>query len=104
MSEAAVSTQANPLPEWLCHKRVRAAKITAIVCLEPDIIGERELHEAGYRIEHNEPSAPHVFVGHAFIAKHNPQVGGYFVRYEDGYESYSPAAAFEGGYTRVTHE
>lgn len=26
---------------------------------------------------------------------------GYFVRYEDGYESWSPAAAFEDGYTRL---
>lgn len=34
-------------------------------------------------------------------AKHDPEVGGYFVRYEDGYTSYSPAAAFEGGYTEL---
>ena len=28
-------------------------------------------------------------------------IGGYYVRYEDGYESWSPAEAFEAGYTRV---
>ena len=28
-------------------------------------------------------------------------VGGYYVRYEDGYESWSPAQAFEEGYTRI---
>ena len=27
------------------------------------------------------------------------QIGGYLVRYEDGYISYSPAKAFEEGYT-----
>jgi hypothetical protein len=28
-------------------------------------------------------------------------VGGYFVVYDDGYTSYSPAAAFESGYSRI---
>jgi hypothetical protein len=41
------------------------------------------------------------FVGAHFMIKHDPQVGGYFVEYEDGYESFSPAKAFEGGYTRL---
>jgi hypothetical protein len=36
-----------------------------------------------------------------WMEKNNPQAGGYFVRYEDGYESFSPAAAFESGYTRI---
>lgn len=33
-----------------------------------------------------------------YIDKHQPQVGGYYVRYEDGYESYSPQDPFESGY------
>lgn len=33
-----------------------------------------------------------------WVQKHNPQVGGYFVQYADGYQSYSPAKAFETGY------
>lgn len=33
--------------------------------------------------------------------KHDPQKGGYYVVYEDGYVSFSPAEAFEGGYTRI---
>jgi hypothetical protein len=36
-----------------------------------------------------------------YVAKHKPEVGGYFVQYEDGYLSFSPAAAFESGYTEV---
>jgi hypothetical protein len=36
-----------------------------------------------------------------YIAKHNPQVGGYFVEYDDGYHSFSPAEAFEAGYTLI---
>jgi hypothetical protein len=35
-------------------------------------------------------------------AKHAPHVGGYFVQYEDGYTSFSPAEAFESGYVRAT--
>ncbi len=37
----------------------------------------------------------------AYIRKHQPQVSGYFVVYEDGYKSFSPAAAFESGYTKI---
>lgn len=33
-----------------------------------------------------------------WVEKHTPEAGGYFVRYADGYESFSPAEAFEGGY------
>ena len=36
-----------------------------------------------------------------WMERHQPEVGGYFVRYKDGYESYSPAEAFEEGYKPV---
>src|ERR1700683_432834 len=36
-----------------------------------------------------------------FVAKHNPQPGGYFVVYKDGYKSFSPAKVFEEGYTLI---
>jgi len=35
------------------------------------------------------------------ISKHNPQIGWYYVVYEDGYVSFSPPDAFEGGYTLI---
>jgi hypothetical protein len=41
------------------------------------------------------------FVTGDYLHKHNPQVGGYFVQYDDGYKSFSPARAFEEGYTRL---
>lgn len=37
----------------------------------------------------------------SFMHKHNPKAGGYFVVYEDGYKSFSPAKAFEDGYTLI---
>lgn len=41
-----------------------------------------------------------VVVSEEYMNKHEPYVGGYFVRYNDGYESFSPAEAFEGGYVQ----
>ena len=40
-------------------------------------------------------------VSDTFITKHDPHPGGYYVSYADGYTSYSPAKAFEDGYTRI---
>lgn len=36
-----------------------------------------------------------------YIGRHSPVAGGYYVVYKDGYKSFSPAGAFEEGYTRV---
>lgn len=36
-----------------------------------------------------------------YIKKHKPQAGGYYVVYEDGYKSWSPAEPFESGYTKL---
>lgn len=40
-------------------------------------------------------------VSREYLDKHQPEAGGYYVRYADGYESFSPASAFEKGYTRI---
>lgn len=75
------------LPRYTCHKQVWALKIksvgTDILQFEDDDYGPRCGFEAA-----------------KYITKHNPQPGGYWVQYDDGYESYSPAEAFEQGYTR----
>lgn len=36
-----------------------------------------------------------------YMLRHKPVVGGYYVVYEDGYKSFSPAKAFEDGYTKL---
>lgn len=41
-------------------------------------------------------------VDDAYVQKHNPQAGGYFVVYADGYKSFSPSQAFEEGYTLIS--
>lgn len=78
------------LNRYKCHKEVMAAKITSILnsgC-EPYVLS---LEGGGTRN-----------VSHTYMLKHNPQVGGYYVLYDDGYESWSPAKAFEDGYSLMT--
>lgn len=75
---------------WKSHKIVTAGKIVAIV----DYPLSSELTVL------NDKDEPVRFgVSKEYREKHKPQVGGYWVRYMDGYESFSPAEAFEDGYT-----
>lgn len=82
------------MPRYKCHKEVWALKIKSIS--DPNAVtdGSRVLAfgDEGY--------APFCVTGD-FMRRHRPEVGGYYVRYKDGYESYSPAQAFEEGYARI---
>jgi len=40
-------------------------------------------------------------VSRDWMLKHNPTPGGYYVVYNDGYASFSPAEAFETGYELI---
>lgn len=79
------------MPKYSCHKEVHALKI-ASVSLMPDGSGIIQPADPGYG-----PFRVNV----AYMTKHGPQAGGYFVVYEDGYKSFSPAQAFEKGYTKI---
>lgn len=78
------------LPRYKCHKEVWALKIKAIF---PNPRGF-ELHFDGDRYCPFEMSTD-------WMIKHAPEVGGYLVVYDNDYRSYSPADAFELGYTLV---
>ena len=79
-------------PAYKCHKVVRAAKITTI---EP--VGQHD-----YRIFFQAKfGCKPVQVTATWMRLHRPKAGGYFVVYEDEYTSYSPADAFENGYSRL---
>jgi hypothetical protein len=85
-----MDSSAVELPQYKCHKVVRAAKITEFRgngTDYPDLI----LGEIGGVVS----------LLPEWHEKHQPYVGGYYVIYEDGYKSFSPASAFEGGYTRM---
>lgn len=85
------------LPRWECHKIVEAAKITGCR-FGLDGIVVLVMFEGEARVRSD------------WVDRHAPDedwqklVGGYFVRYADDYESWSPAAAFESGYSRLTDE
>jgi hypothetical protein len=92
--KTAMTTQRVPLPRYKCHKEVEALKIADIVL--------HDTVDAGATITPAEPRYLPFFVSAEYVKKHNPLAGGYWVRYRDGYQSWSPASEFEDGYTRIT--
>jgi len=86
----------NQLPEYQCHKKVWAFKIFNIL--------ERKGEDGYVYYVLSDGASAVIYVSKEYVEKHNPKVGGYYVRYQDGYESYSPAGAFENGYSLITDE
>lgn len=84
----------SEMPKYRCHKTVHAMKIDKIV--DPTPPGNES---DGSRILVCEGSA--IKADWDYMRKHKPEVGGYYVVYDDGYKSFSPAKAFEDGYTRI---
>lgn len=84
------------MKEYKSHKTVKAAKILEIAgpLMEP----MRMQHAYYLRLDGCEEPAQ---ITAEFMGRHGPEVGGYFVEYADGYQSYSPAKAFEEGYRAV---
>ena len=82
---------AMEMPRYECHKRVWALKID-LICEQRD--GSAIIHPA----EEEYSAFP---VSASYVNKHCPKVGGYYVKYKDGYESFSPPDTFEAGYTRI---
>jgi hypothetical protein len=82
------------MPRYKCNKQVWALKIAKIE-LHGGISGD------GATITPAEPRYAPFDVPGSYVLKHNPQSGGYYVVYDDGYKSFSPAKAFEEGYSRI---
>lgn len=83
------------MPKYECRKKVLALKIEAVEF-------EANSAEDGTAIIRpaDDGYAPFV-VSREYMEKHKPVAGGYYVVYVDGYKSFSPAKAFEDGYTPV---
>lgn len=92
------STDSQELPLYRCHKEVRALKI---VHVDPIDIGSDSVVETVGAWLLFDDSYNAIEVDRNFVDKHDPQPGGYYVVYKDGYTSFSPAEAFEEGYTKV---
>jgi hypothetical protein len=81
------------MPQYQSHKKVWALKIKSVTVVNEDGSCSLAFEEEGY--------AP-IRVDGEWVMRHNPQVGGYYVVYPgDGYASWSPAKAFEEGYTKI---
>lgn len=92
-------TISQELPRYRSHKHVWALKIARIQQAPASVPA---LHAGGDWLITPEDTRYAPFrVGHDYFQKHKPQEGGYYVQYADGYESFSPAKAFEEGYTLI---
>lgn len=79
------------LPRWRSHKTVYADKIVGIQTTET---------EGHVTHAWNLACGAVVSIGPEVTARAAPVLGDYYVQYEDGYQSWSPAKAFEEGYVR----
>jgi len=93
-----INVPGREMPRYKCHKQVWALKISAI---KRDGDGEDRESDGSAVITPAEDGYAPFKVDHEYMRKHKPQVGGYYVVYADGYKSWSPADAFEEGYTRI---
>ena len=88
----------QPLPLYKSRSTVRALKIKAVnysrESLEGVPRGEAFITPADGRY------SP-FWVNEPWAMKNRPQPGGYFVVHPDGHQSFSPANAFESGYSRL---
>ena len=110
--EQAAGNNAAEMPRYKSHKHVWALRIKEITTANPPTIAEleeilrgEEFHcdeeIVGAMITPEEEGYAAFPVSRRYMLKHTPKVGGYYVVYADGYKSWSPAQAFEEGYTRV---
>jgi hypothetical protein len=89
------------MPKYQSIKQVWALQIKEIV-FDHDLAEEENRDTDGSAIITPKEDGYAPFkVDYAYCRKHEPKVGGYYVVYEDGYKSFSPADAFEGGYNKL---
>lgn len=97
------------LSKYRSHKEVRAARIETVASesLSGAALSQAEppflvlLSDPAFTGPPDDTPMVRVDVTSEWMEKHSPQVGGYFVVYEDGYTSYSPAKAFVEGYALI---
>ena len=95
------ATASAEMPKYRCHKEVWALKIKSVEFDGDKAKAEnRETDGSAIIVPEDERYAP-IRVPHSYVSKHQPKSGGYYVVYADGYQSFSPAEAFEEGYTLI---
>ena len=99
MSEGQPSAE---MPKYKCHKEVHALKIQGVAASgtqsEP---GSGIKYNGDLHLIPDDKRYDKIVVSESFGNKHQPVAGCYYVVYRDGYASFSPAEAFESGYTLI---
>ena len=95
----AAGTCSIELPRYKCHKEVWALKIRSITKRDIARADNRETTDGSALLFPDNLEYDPIKVDVDYMDKHRPQAGGYYVVYKDGYKSFSPADAFEDGYT-----
>ena len=90
------------LPKWQCHKIVGASRVVRILTRPPDPgmaleDGEDRVMRFTLQLECGDEIEKDL----GFMLRHKVEIGGFYVEYEDGYSSFSPAATFISGYTLI---
>lgn len=88
-------TNGIEMPKYKCHKEVWALKIRMVKPHRDDP------HDGGAFLEIEDDGYAPILVDRDYMEKHKPADGGYYLVYEDGYKSFSPAKAFEDGYSII---
>lgn len=91
----------SPMPKYRCHKEVWALKIRAVTLNSVLATLSGNESDGSAVITPEDDGYGDFRVDADYLRKHDPQPGGYYVVYADGYKSFSPAEAFESGYTRI---
>lgn len=77
---------AMEMPRYRSHKKVWALKIATI---------------NGHKLTFEEKGYAPLMCDAPMFSRYMPVPGDFYVVYDDGYKSFSPAKAFEEGYTRI---
>lgn len=82
------------LPDYRSHKIVKAGEIV-------NMASKGDGYILTLRVDDVQQD---VAIDRDWYNRFHPEIGQFFVVYEDGYSSVSPSAAFRGGYTRLAKE
>lgn len=93
--------ESTEMPKYKCHKEVWALKIKEIILDRTLAQKENRETDGGAYLIFVDDNYGKRKVNNQYLRKHNPMPGGYFVVYKGGYESFSPAEAFEDGYSKI---
>lgn len=87
MASSEAGEAAVQMPQYQSHKKVWALKILSV--------------DGAKLIFEDKRFAPAI-ADFKMFARYTPVPGDYYVQYDDGYRSISPAKAFEEGYTKIS--